>query len=144
MTAMCFCEGYMANFNAVMMMGRLVSEPELKYVQSGLPVCRLRIVTNKKFKKADGSQGESSVFIDVTAWRRLAEICAQYLKKGREIFVYGELEQSNWADKETGQKRSMIRITADTIQFLGAPKNDADDDGAPEPVTPDGEEMPPE
>ena len=118
----------MANFNAVMVLGRLVSDPELKYSTNGIPVCNLRLATSKKFKKADGADGESTVFIDVNAWRRLAEICSQFLKKGREVFVSGELVQSRWVDPQ-GQKRSKIRITADTIQFLGGKKGDGGGEG---------------
>jgi single-strand DNA-binding protein len=109
----------MANFNAVMVMGRLVADPELKYSTNGIPVCNLRVATSKKFKKADGVAGESTVFIDVSVWRHQAELCSQFLKKGRGVFVSGELVQSQWVDK-AGQKRSKIRITADTVQFLGA------------------------
>ncbi len=118
----------MANFNAVMVLGRLVADPELKYSTNGIPVCNLRLATSKKFKKADGAEGESTVFVDVNAWRRLAEICSQFLKKGREVFVSGELVQSRWVDAE-GKKRSKIRITADTIQFLGGKKGDGGGEG---------------
>lgn len=134
----------MANFNAVMVMGRLVRDPELLYSQNGIPLCRLRLASNKKFKKADGTAGESTVFVDVTAWRRLAEICSQFLKKGREIFVSGELVQSNWVDKE-GQKRSRLRITAGTVQFIGTPKDgNGNGEVAEESAAAEEAEVPPE
>jgi single-strand DNA-binding protein len=122
----------MANFNAVMLMGRLTHDPELQYSKTGIPVCRLSLATNRKFKKSDGTDGEETLFIDVNTWRRLAEICAQFLKKGREVFISGTLVQSRWTDAN-GQKRSRIRVTADTVQFLGAPKNDGGGESAPDP-----------
>lgn len=116
----------MANLNVAMVMGRLVADPELKYSPNGIPMCRMCVATNKKFKKADGSPGEKTLFLDVDAWRRLAEICAQFLKKGREVFISGELVQSKWVDAQ-GQKRSKIRLNAETVQFIGAPKQNPDD-----------------
>jgi len=121
----------MANFNAVMVMGRLVNDPELKYTSTGIPVCHMTVATNKKVKKVDGTSSESTVFIDVSAWRRMAEICTQFLKKGREVFVSGELVQSKWVDPQ-GQKRSKIKITAHTVQFLGVPKKGSEEDGKSE------------
>ncbi len=115
----------MADFNAVMVMGRLVRDPELKYSQNGLPVCNMRLAANRKYRKADGTPGESTLFVDVNAWRRLAELCSQYLKKGREVFVAGQLVQSQWTDKN-GQKQSRIRITANSVEFIGAPKETAE------------------
>lgn len=111
----------MAHFNSVMILGRLVRDPELRYSSNGVPVCDLTIATSRKFQKADGQEGESVVFLDVNAWRRLGEVSAQFLKKGREVFVAGELTQSRWVDPE-GKKRNKIRVTADTIQFLREPK----------------------
>jgi single-strand DNA-binding protein len=117
----------MANFNSVMILGRLVRDPELKYSSSGVPVCDLTIATTRKFKKADGQEGESTLFLDVNAWRRLGEVCAEFLKKGREVFVSGELTQSRWVD-EQGQKRNKIRLTADTVQFLREPRGNGGGD----------------
>jgi single-strand DNA-binding protein len=117
----------MANFNSVMILGRLVRDPELKYSSSGVPVCDLTIATTRKFKKADGQEGESTLFLDVNAWRRLGEVCGEFLKKGREVFVSGELTQSRWVD-EQGQKRNKIRLTADTVQFLREPRGNGGGD----------------
>lgn len=127
----------MAYFNAIMVLGRLVADPELKYA-GGMPVCKMRVASSKKFKKADGTMGERKLFIDVDAWRRLAEICAQFLKKGREVFISGELGQHEWQNDE-GQKRSKYSIQANTVQFIGAPKETV----AKEPGS-DEEEVEPE
>ncbi len=111
----------MANYNSVMILGRLVRDPELKYSGNGVPVCDLTVATTRKFRKADGQEGESTVFLDVNAWRRLGEVCAQFLKKGREVFISGELTQSRWVDDQ-GHKRNKIRVTADSVQFLREPR----------------------
>ncbi|MBI5446329.1 MAG: single-stranded DNA-binding protein, partial [Deltaproteobacteria bacterium] len=110
----------MSQLNVVMMMGRLVADPELKYSPSGIPYCRMSLVTARKFTKADGSPGQSTIFVEVDAWRRLAEICAQFLKKGREVFVSGELAQVRSTDKKS--RKGGPRIIASTVQFIGAPK----------------------
>jgi single-strand DNA-binding protein len=101
--------------NLAMVMGRVVRDPELKYSPDGIPVCVFTLVTKREFTKPDGSKGELNVFVEVVAWRRLAEICAQFLKKGREAFVSGELQS-----KKSGN--SALRVTANTVQFLGTPK----------------------
>ena len=108
----------MVDVNMVMVAGRLVRDPELKYPTGGLPVCNFCVATSRKFKRSDGSKGESTLFVDVSAWRRLGEICNQFLKKGRSVLVVGTLQQNEWLDKE-GKKRSKIRINADTVQFIG-------------------------
>lgn len=113
----------MANLNVAMVMGRLVADPDFRYSPNGIPVCRLQIATTKKFKKPDGTTGESTLFVEVDTWRRQAEICAQFLKKGRDVFVSGELVQHR--DPKNG---SRIKISADTVQFIGAPKA-CDEDG---------------
>ena len=109
----------MADFNSVVVIGRLVRDPELKYVGSGAPVCNFAVATSRRWTRDDGQKVEETTFLDVTAWRRLGEICKQFLKKGREVLVMGSLRQSRWTDKETQQPRSKIRVVAQTVQFLG-------------------------
>ena len=118
----------MANFNSVVIVGRLTRDPELKYSPSGAPVCSFSIATSQKYTKADGEKAESTTFLDIDVWRRLAEICAQFLKKGREVLVMGSLKQARWVDKTTQQPRSKIRVVAQSVQFLW--KREAE---APEP-----------
>ena len=112
----------MGNFNSVMILGRVVRDPELKHSTNGIPVCDMTVATTRKYRKSDGEEGESTVFLDVNAWRRLGEVCAQFLKKGREVFISGELTQSRWVDDQ-GRKRNKIRVTADSVQFLREPRD---------------------
>jgi single-strand DNA-binding protein len=117
----------MANFNSVVIVGRLTRDPELKYAPSGAPVCSFGVATSHHYTKDDGQKAESTTFLDVTAWRRLAEICAQFLKKGREVLVMGTLRQSRWTDAKTNQPRTKIKVVAQNVQFFRGPDRPGDD-----------------
>lgn len=132
----------MANLNSVMLIGRLTADPELRQTPSGAPVCKFRVATNHVYKKADGEKGERTCFVDVEAWRRLGEICAEFLRKGREVFVSGRLTLDQWQDK-SGGKRSRLKVTAFQVQFLSNRKNGAAADGASD-APKAGEEVPEE
>lgn len=108
----------MASFNSVVMVGRLVRDPEMKYVANGAPVCKFRIAASRRFTKSDGQRAEDTTFVDVDAWRRLAEICGQFLKKGRQVLIMGSLRLDEWLDAKTQQKRSKLKIVARDVQFL--------------------------
>ena len=127
----------MADFNSVVLLGRLVRDPELRYVGNGAPVCSFSVATNHRYTKSDGQKAESVTFVDVDVWRRLAEICSQFLKKGRHVLVTGTLRQDRWVDAKTQQPRSKLKIIAREVQFLG-PRPDAEPKGEPEaePETP--------
>lgn len=109
----------MANLNKVLLIGNLTRDPELRYIQSGTAVLDLRLAVNRRVKKSDGTWGDEAAFIDVTVWSKLAENCAEYLSKGRPVFVEGYLRLDEWEDKKTGDKRSKLKVTADNVQFLG-------------------------
>jgi single-strand DNA-binding protein len=124
----------MASFNNVVMVGRLVRDPELKYVGNGAPVCTFRIAASRRFKKSDGQKSEDTTFVDVDAWRRLAEICSQFLKKGRQVLIMGSLRLDEWTDAKTQQKRSKLKIIARDVQFLWSKEEGGAIEGAaPEP-----------
>ena len=120
----------MANFNSVVIVGRLTRDPELRYVPSGAPVCSFSVATSRKYTKEGGEKVEETTFLDVDVWKRLAETCSQFLKKGREVLVMGTLRQSRWVDQNTNQKRSKIRIVANVVQFLGRRPEEEPQDGA--------------
>ena len=101
----------MAYGNSVTVAGNLTRDPELKFLQSGVAVCEFSIAFSKKGK--DGN--ESTSFFDVVAWRQLGENVGNSLAKGQAVVVSGELEQSTWTDKDSGGKRSKIRIIADNV-----------------------------
>lgn len=107
----------MASFNKVLLIGNLTKDPELRYTPNGTAVANLRLAVNRKFKDRSGELKEDTCFITVTAWDKQAEICNQYLQKGRAVFVEGILQSRSW-DTPDGQKRSTIDVRAERIQFL--------------------------
>lgn len=124
----------MANFNKVLLMGNVARDPELRYIQSGTAVLDLRLAVNRRTKAADGTWGEEATFLDVTVWGKQAENCAEYLSKGRPVFVEGHLRLDQWQDKKTGENRSRLRVTAENVQFLGGrPRGAADAEPKSEP-----------
>jgi len=133
----------MVNLNRVLLAGNLTRDPELKYMASGSPVCNMSIAVNRRWKGQDGQEKEEVSFFDVEAWGRVAETSAQYLKKGRSVIIEGRLKQSRWETNE-GQKRSKVIIQADSVQFLGAPKEGPPEasETAPEASAPAPEEDP--
>lgn len=129
----------MASFNSVVMVGRLVRDPEMKYVANGAPVCKFRIAASRRFTKSDGQRAEDTTFVDVDAWRRLAEICGQFLKKGRQVLIMGSLRLDEWLDAKTQQKRSKLKIVARDVQFLWSKEEVAA--MAPDAVEAEAEEL---
>jgi len=97
------------DLNKVFIAGRLTADPELKYLSSGMALCKLRIANTRFFKKKDGSKGEETCFVDATLWDKQAEWVGESLKKGRPVLIEGSLKTDEWDDKDTGQKRSMRR-----------------------------------
>ena len=125
----------MASLNKVLLIGNLTKDPELRYTPNGTAVTNLRIAVNRKFKDRTGELKEDTCFITVTAWDKQAEICNQYLQKGRAVFVEGILQSRSWETGD-GQKRSTIDIRAERIQFLGGPVK-AEGTGNVEPAVKD-------
>ena len=115
----------MADYNSVVLLGRLARDPELKYAPGGAPVCTFSIATNQHYTKSDGQKAQSVTFVDVTVWRRLAELCSQFLRKGREVLVSGSLKQDRWVDAKTQKPRSKIKVVAREVKFIGPKPDDA-------------------
>ncbi len=110
----------MANLNKVMLIGNLTADPELRHTPRGTSVTELRLAVNRHTTGQEGERREETTFLDVTCWGRLGEIAASYLQKGRPVFIEGRLQMDSWEDKQTGQKRSRIRIIAENMQLLGS------------------------
>ncbi len=111
----------MANLNKVMLIGNLTADPDVRTTPRGTPVTELRIAVNRVTNGSnEGERREESTYLDVTCWGRTGEIAAQYLAKGRPVFIEGRLQQDTWEDKQTGQRRSRIRIVAENLQLLGS------------------------
>ena len=117
----------MANLNKVMLIGNLTADPEVRTTPRGNSLTELRLAVNRISTGAnEGERREETTFLDVTCWGRTGEIAAQYLSKGRPVFIEGRLQMDTWEDKQTGQRRSRIRIIAENLQLLGGR------DGAPQ------------
>jgi single-strand DNA-binding protein len=109
----------MANLNRVLLIGNLTRDPELRYTPKGTAVTEIGLAVNRIYSGEDGEKKEETTFVDVTLWARQAEIAGQYLKKGRPVFIEGRLQLDTWDDKQTGQKRSRLRVVAENLQLLG-------------------------
>jgi single-strand DNA-binding protein len=115
-----------SNINRVVLTGNLTFDPELRSLSSGTSVCRLRIAVNTRRKDATTNEWvDKPNYFDVTVWGAQGENCAKFLSKGRPVAVDGRLEWREWVDKESGKNRSAVDIVADTVQFLGSPRDDA-------------------
>lgn len=120
----------MANLNKVMIIGNLTADPETRTTPRGTPLTELRLAVNRVSSGPnEGERREETTFLDVTCWGRTAEIAAQYLAKGRPVFIEGRLQMDTWEDKQTGQKRSRIRIVAENLQLLSGGRNDGNQGG---------------
>lgn len=127
--------------NLVVLKGNLTKDPELHYTQGGTACGTISIAVNKKWKDKDGASKEEVSYFDIVAWGKLAENVAQYLKKGRQALVQGQLKQDRWEDKETGAKRYAVKVIADSIEFIGG-KAEADASGVEAEVASEAEEKP--
>lgn len=106
--------------NRVIMIGRLVRDPELRYTQSGIAVCTFTLAVDRPFKSAEGEK--ETDLIDVLAWRKTGELCANYLAKGKMAAVEGRLQVRSYEAKD-GSKRKTVEVVADNVQFL-SPKTE--------------------
>ncbi len=112
----------MNNLNSVLIEGNLVRDPELSYTPKGTAVCKFSVACNRQWKQDEEIQKEVSYF-DVSTWTRLAEVCGEYLKKGRGVRVVGRLKQDRWTDPE-GKAHSRVEIIAEHVEFKPQKKVD--------------------
>lgn len=110
----------MANLNKVFLMGNLTADPEVRYTPKGTAVCDLRLAINRYIGSGTDSseRQEETTFVDITLWSRQAEIAGTYLKKGRGVFIEGRLQLDSWEDKQTGQKRTKLRVIGENMQLM--------------------------
>jgi single-strand DNA-binding protein len=114
----------MASLNKVLLIGNLTRPPELRYTPSGTAVADLRLAVNRSFTTQSGEKRDESLFISIVVWSKQAENCAEYLDKGSQIFVEGRLQSRDWEGKD-GQKRTVIEVVAERVQFLSRTKGAA-------------------
>ena len=139
----------MASVNKVILIGNLGRDPELRYTASGQGVANFTLATNERWRDKDGANQERTEWHRIVVWGKTAENCAQYLQKGRSVYVEGRLQTREWEDKE-GNKRQTTEIVAQNVTFLGsrdaarsgsapAPPSDSP---APSGSPPDGDDIP--
>jgi single-strand DNA-binding protein len=127
----------MVMVNKVLLAGNLTADPELRTTPSGAPVCEFTLALNRSYRKRESQERVEEVsFIDVVTWGRTAEVCAEYLKKGRPTLVEGRLTQSRWEGQD-GKKMSRIRVTAESVQFLGGKPAQGEEPPTPDPAVDD-------
>ena len=104
--------------NKAILIGRLGSDPEVRYTQGGAAVANFNMATSEQYTDKSGQRQEKTEWHRIVAWGRLGEICGQHLKKGRQVFVEGNIQTREWQDRD-GNKRYTTEIKASTVQFLG-------------------------
>ena len=112
----------MASLNRVLLIGNLTKDPELRYTPQGTAVVNLRLAVNRKYRDKSQEMKEDTCFITVVVWDKQAETCNQYLRKGSPVFIEGRLQSRSWEDN-AGQKRNVIEVRAERVQFLSAGTN---------------------
>lgn len=127
-------------YNKVFLIGNLTRDPELRCTPSGIPVVRFTVAVNRPSAKGEANEVD---FINVVAWRRLAEICGEYLKKGRPVSIEGRLQIRSY--EKDGEKRTISEVIADGMQMLGkkeGPSLQAGEQAQTQPGQSKGEEIP--
>jgi single-strand DNA-binding protein len=132
----------MASLNKVMLIGNLGKDPEMKYTANGKAVTTFSLACSRTYNANDGERREETDWFDIVAWEKLAELCSQFLQKGRKAYVEGRLHTRSWEGQD-GQKRYRTEVIAQTVLFLdsagagggGAARMERfDEGGAPAPV----------
>jgi single-strand DNA-binding protein len=111
----------MAGVNKVILIGNLGRDPEIRYTPGGQAVANFSLATTESFTSREGKREERTEWHRIVVWGKTAENCAQYLAKGRTVYVEGRIQTREWEDKE-GQKRRTTEVVAQTVQFLGGPR----------------------
>jgi len=114
--------------NKVILIGNLGADPELRYTSSGTPVASLRVATTRRWNEKDGGKKEETEWHRVTVWGKTAEICKEYLAKGRQVYIEGRLQTRSYDDKQ-GQKRYATDVVAEQVKFLGGKRDGGANEG---------------
>jgi single-strand DNA-binding protein len=126
-------------YQQTIIVGNLGADPEMRYTPDGTPVTSFRVAVSRKWTGPDGNQSEKTWWFKVTCWRKLAETTNQYLKKGRQVMVVGEIDVSAWADQE-GKPRASLELTARDVRFLGGGRDESGSDAGNMTPAPQSEE----
>lgn len=111
----------MASFNKVILVGNLTRDPQTRFTPGGTAVAEIGLAVNRSwFDKNANEKKEETTFVDVTLWGRQAEVASEYLTKGRPVLIEGRLQLDQWDDKESGQKRSKLKVIGESMTMLGS------------------------
>jgi single-strand DNA-binding protein len=127
----------MAGLNKVMLIGRLGQDPEIRYTTNGTAQAKLRLATTERWTNKEGEKGERTEWHNIVVWGKQAELCAEYLSKGRQVYIEGRLQTRTYDDKE-GKKRYITEVKGDVVQFLDSRGERMEHPAAP-PPTPDAD-----
>ena len=117
--------------NRVILIGRLGRDPEIRHTTSGAAVANFSVATDERWTDAEGNRQTRTEWHNIVAWRKLAEICGQYLRKGRLVFIEGRIQTREWDDRD-GNKRRTTEIVASNMQMLGGRGQDEGGPAAPD------------
>ena len=117
----------MASYNLVVLMGNLTKDPELRYTSNNAAVCSFSLAVNRTYTDGNGEKKDEVCFVDIVCWNRLAEVSAEYLRKGSPAFVEGRLVQRSW-ETEDGKARSKLEVVARSVRFLNSGQHSDNDD----------------
>ena len=136
----------MAGVNKAILIGNLGRDPELRYTQNGQAVVNFTLATSERWTDKTGEKQERTEWHRIVAWGKTGELCAEYLSKGRNVYIEGRIQTREWEDKE-GAKRWTTEINAQTVQFLGAPRGGEGMPGdtaasPPQPSSPPDDDIP--
>jgi single-strand DNA-binding protein len=109
--------------NKVILVGNLGKDPDIKYTPSGVPVAKITVATNERYKEKDGEWQERAEWHNVVLWQRLAEITGEYLTKGSKVYIEGRLQTRSWDDKQTNQKKYVTEVVANDLVLLSSRAN---------------------
>lgn len=118
----------LVTINKVLLSGRLTRDPELRYTPSGVAVMTFSLALNRRYKDQSGEWKDEVSYVSVVAWQRQAELASEYLKKGSAVYVEGRLQSRSWETSE-GQKRSVLEVRAERLQFLDRVKKEEEELG---------------
>lgn len=127
----------MAGVNKAIIIGRLGKDPEVSFTPNGVAVARMSVATSKTWKDKDtGEKREKTQWHKIVVWRRLAEVCGEYLKKGSQAYFEGEIETRSWEDQESGQTKWITEIVAYSMQMLDSKGSNGSQDAGTKTWTP--------
>ena len=115
-------------YQQIILIGNLGNDPELRHTATGTPICSFRLAVNKQWTTPEGEKREKTTWFRVSAWQKQAELVSQYLTKGRQVMVIGEVEEASTYINKAGDAAASIEVTARAIKFLGGEHGGVSDD----------------